>query len=269
MITANDILKLLAAKHSEDVFIKECKDGPTHGRSHNRPDAWAMKKSWSLPIFWGYEIKVTRSDFINDTKWMNYLPLCSDFYFVSPPDIIWKEEVPEKAGLLWCSKNCKKLITKKKAPHRNTIPDTSLLLYILMQWGSFSNAEYWEMKLREKEINYAYGHNLGRRIGKRIKEEILAVRDENRALRLEHEQIKHLKDAADRLNIPLYGYTDYDKKLIEAKKLLDSNLFSRNIIDLKQLSNVLNKAISIIELMEKQNEEAHSTNPADSINPDS
>jgi hypothetical protein len=261
LITAPDILKLLAAKHSEDVFIKECKDGPSQCRNHKRLDAWAMKKSWSLPIFWGYEIKVNRSDFLNDQKWMNYLPLCSDFYFVSPPDIIKKDEVPEQAGLLWCSKNCKKLITKKKAPHRNTIPDTSLLLYILMQYhrfwktrGCFSNVEYWEMKLREKEINYAYGHNLGKRIGKRIKEEIIATRNENRALRLEHEQIKHLKDAADRLNISLHGYTDYDKKLIEAKKLLGSNLFSRNIMDLKQLSNVLNKAISIIESMEKQNE---------------
>lgn len=63
------IVALLAARHVNDVFIPECKDGPTQSGSHLRMDAWAMNKSWAHPCAIGYEVKVTRADFIGDNKW--------------------------------------------------------------------------------------------------------------------------------------------------------------------------------------------------------
>lgn len=48
-LAASEILKLLAIKHSGDVFVPECKDGPTHYVSHSRLDAWVMARSWSKP----------------------------------------------------------------------------------------------------------------------------------------------------------------------------------------------------------------------------
>ena len=71
---ASDLLALLAKKHSADVFVPECKTGGTWAGTHLRLDAWAMRRSWTHPTVWGYEIKVSRSDFLSDDKWVGYLP---------------------------------------------------------------------------------------------------------------------------------------------------------------------------------------------------
>ena len=57
---ASDIIKLLEQRHSKDLFVPECKDGPTgsHGM-HVRLDAWVMPKSWANPALRGYEVKIT------------------------------------------------------------------------------------------------------------------------------------------------------------------------------------------------------------------
>src|SRR5258706_16426649 len=56
-LAAEQLLALLAEKHAADVFVPECKDGPSQGTQHFRMDAWAMLKSWSNPLTIGYEIK--------------------------------------------------------------------------------------------------------------------------------------------------------------------------------------------------------------------
>jgi hypothetical protein len=61
-----EIITLLKQKHYDDIFIPECKDGPTQLGSHLRMDAWVMKKSWANSCFIGYEEKVSRSDFLQD-----------------------------------------------------------------------------------------------------------------------------------------------------------------------------------------------------------
>ena len=48
----------------------------------------------------GYEIKVTRSDFLNDRKWQEYLKFCTWFSFIAPKGVIKKEELPENIGLV-------------------------------------------------------------------------------------------------------------------------------------------------------------------------
>ena len=48
----------------------------------------------------GYEIKVSREDYLSDKKWQKYLPYCSWFYFIAPEGIIKKEELPEGIGLI-------------------------------------------------------------------------------------------------------------------------------------------------------------------------
>lgn len=49
MMDAGTIVALLRTKHAEDVFVDECKDGPTHYGHHLRMDAWAMKKKLGEP----------------------------------------------------------------------------------------------------------------------------------------------------------------------------------------------------------------------------
>lgn len=133
-ITADQIKGLLETKHYKDVFFTECKNGATWSATHLlKLDAWAMKKSYSPLATIGYEIKVDRSDFENDQKWVDYLPLCHQFYFVCPAGMIRSDELPEKVGLMWVSTTAK-LHVKRYAERRT--PDAekmnALLIYILM-----------------------------------------------------------------------------------------------------------------------------------------
>ncbi len=49
----------------------------------------------------GYEVKISRSDFVADDKWQEYLPFCNKFYFVCPPDLIKLSELPPETGLIY------------------------------------------------------------------------------------------------------------------------------------------------------------------------
>jgi len=185
-LTADQIVKLLAAKHAADVFVQECKDGPTVYGNHLRLDAWAMLKSWSNPISYGYEVKVDRGDFLRDTKWRNYLPLCTDFYFVCPSGLIKPEELPAEAGLLWVQKTGRGLTTKKKAPSRQVQVPEDLYRYILMcRLGppDSDNREYrlglWRARLESKRA----ASDISYQIKGKIREKMTALQDENNHIR--------------------------------------------------------------------------------------
>lgn len=49
----------------------------------------------------GFEIKVSRSDFLGDEKWHEYTEFCSSLSIVCPEGLIRKEEVPGPFGLLY------------------------------------------------------------------------------------------------------------------------------------------------------------------------
>ena len=49
----------------------------------------------------GFEIKLTRADFLRDEKWQGYSEFCSSLSIVCPDGIIKKEEVPKPFGLLY------------------------------------------------------------------------------------------------------------------------------------------------------------------------
>lgn len=88
-----------------------------------RVDFWAMN-CWSSQdyIRISYEIKISRGDFLNELKHPEKrefaLSISNQFYFISPPDLIKIEELPEEAGLIELNENGI-LIYKKKAPKRN------------------------------------------------------------------------------------------------------------------------------------------------------
>lgn len=132
---ADQLKALLATKHASDVFVPECKNGPTHTSSNLLIlDAWAFRKSWTNYATLGYEIKVSRSDFEHDQKWVGYREYCHHFSFVCPAGLIRAHDLPKGVGLIWASANGAKLFTKVKA-ERNE-PDPVKLLdvfsYILM-----------------------------------------------------------------------------------------------------------------------------------------
>lgn len=132
-MTAVQVMELLAAKHAKDVFVPECKSGGTWGgKTEFRMDAWVTNKSWAKARTWVYEVKVSRSDFLGDNKWRNYLQFGSEFYFVCPRGLIAKDELPPEAGLIYASGPGGRLTTVKKAPARDVTPPEDLFRYILM-----------------------------------------------------------------------------------------------------------------------------------------
>jgi len=135
-MSAQIILNALRQKHSDDVFVSECKNGATYTPQESllMLDAWVLKKTWNPVTSIGYEVKVSRSDFKNDEKWEGYLPYCHHFYFVCPSGLILPEELPQNIGLMYLTKTGNKLITKKLSVRRDVeLPRfVNLLLYVLM-----------------------------------------------------------------------------------------------------------------------------------------
>ena len=176
-MTANQIVQLIAANHTQDVFITECKDGATWNREHLRLDAWAMNRSWKHMVMTGYEVKVSRGDFISDDKWPAYLPLCNQFYFVAPPGVIDKMELPAEAGLYEVSKTGSRLWKRKVAPHRTIEPPAKLLAYALMcrTDKGFDNVDYWRAWLAEKVEH----RKLGYEVAKAIREHCERLQEDN------------------------------------------------------------------------------------------
>ena len=224
-INAKIIKDLIIDRNSKDyVSIPECKTGATC-RGVSIFDVWSMKKSWHRFKTIGYEVKVSRSDFLNDDKWKNYLLSCNEFYFVAPSGIIDKDEVPAEAGLIVVSKTGTRLYTKKKAQFRS-IEDYHLnmvLQYVLMWRVSGicsskeyvdpeTNVEYWRKWLERKEYNERLGWDIRSKLGSKFK----YIEDENIRLKNEVEKLKEVKAFLDEKKIWTGGF--YSSPLDRLKK---------------------------------------------------
>lgn len=216
-MTADAVIRLLAEKHADDVFVAECKDGPTQSvREHLKMDAWVMPRSWASPACTGYEVKVARSDFLRDEKWHKYLPLCHRFYFVCPTDLIQPEEVPESAGLLWVSKTGTKLYTKRKAPHRDVDIPESLFRYVLMCRAKIARRieegtrddriAAWKDWLSKKDDC----RSVSLQIKGVIREKMIELQDANKKLAKENEEYADVVDVMKRLGVERSRYAKFE-----------------------------------------------------------
>lgn len=243
-MNARDIVNLLAKKHSSDVFVDECKDGPTQYGSHARLDGWAMKRSWAKPLTVGYEIKVSRNDFLQDDKWPNYLGLCNQLYFVCPAGLIEKLEVPDGVGLMWVAKTGTRLYTKLKAAHREVEIPESLWRYILMcrcvitrENAIESPRNFWEQWLIEKKLDWSFGHHVSKAIAKRVRDEIEDTKSENERLKGRMSRYDDVIRFLESIGVDpseRWGVSEYtvEKKLKEAQAILPDGIVS----DLNKLS---------------------------------
>jgi len=179
-----------------------------------------MKKSWTKPWTIVYEIKQSRSDFLHDTKWPEYIKYCTDFYFVAPPGIIQPEELPPHVGLLVTSKNHTRLYTKRKAVHRDVqIPD-SIFRYILMWRVKITNRrdvgqtmqEYWQAWLAQRDEKKELGYNVAKKIGELVEERIHKVTMENDRLERENERLAEMKEIMNDLGYDKSFYSMYGMK---------------------------------------------------------
>jgi hypothetical protein len=210
-MTSFDIVRLLEARHYKDIFVPECKNGPTWYGSHLRFDALAMNRSWANARVIIYEIKVSRSDFLADQKWTIYLEYCDEFYFVCPFAMIDPSEVGADAGLLWASKTGTKLFIKKKAsPRIHQMTEwESMFRYILMsraritdEFQKENKTEYWKRWLAETEEERELGWNVSKKIREELERRVKETANKNRHLSDENERLLEVKEAISKL-----GYT--------------------------------------------------------------
>ena len=255
---ADHILEMLKLKHLEDVFVPECKDGGS-GRGYLRLDAWAMKKSWVHPLSIGYEIKVSRSDFVNDEKWRGYLPYCNEFYFVCPSGLIQPEELPDDTGLLWLAKTGTRLFKKKKPAYRKDEPELiELLKYIVMCRSSIKRNTYvcennkieeWQAWLQEKDEKKRIGYNVSKKIRELVTKRIDEVEVKQRWLESENKNLAYLKDELKKLGFDsVPGEWSIDNKLKELNGKVEPG-FLRN---LENLGTQVARAIETLSPKDKK-----------------
>lgn len=230
MSKAREILELLKQKHSEDTFIPECKDGASCS-GMLRMDAWVMKNSWANLRFIGYEIKVSRSDFLNDEKWRGYLQNCNLFYFVtSDAKIISKDELPPEAGLIVMSKTGRVLRTLKKPSFRDIEPPAMLLCYVLM-WRAkivsehtpISQADYWKDWLEKKEENRDIGFRVSKALKEKYQREVEEVRRNQKNLESRIGQADMVLRAASSMGIEINRWSQeygIKRKIQDAMKYM-------------------------------------------------
>ena len=221
---SSDILNLLKARHADEFCVEECKDGPTQFvAGHMRLDLWCFRRSWSQPCMTGYEIKVSRSDFLRDDKWQGYLPLCNTLYFAAPPGLIGINELPPEVGLIEATKNARRMIVKKKAPFRIIEEPNMLFRYIIMCRSTpqrdyhFDVASYWRNWMQERADKADLGRAVGKRISQLIKQRIAEVECENKRLEQENRNLEEVKDLCAELGVRP-GTWRVKNLLIEAQK---------------------------------------------------
>lgn len=152
-VTSTMIKKALASFHEKDFFITECKTCSTYFPDPQgllKFDGLAVRRSYTKPCITGYEIKVSRGDFLQDNKWHLYLRYCNEFYFVVPAGLITKEEISENVGLIYYYPETDHLRTKRKALYRDIEEPVGVYKYII-----FSRFDQDRLPFYEDRAEYA------------------------------------------------------------------------------------------------------------------
>lgn len=251
-VTARDIKISLAGFHEKDYFITECKTGSTYfppPQGLLKFDGLAITRSYTKPCITGYEIKVSRSDFLQDNKWHLYLQYCNEFYFVVPKGLISKEELPDNVGLIYYYPDSGTLRKKKKALWRDIEEPVGVYKYIIFSRLDQeripfyeSRAEYAEDYLKDK----AYKRQLGKTLGTRLTNDLQEAYDRLETLKSTEKKINlldEIKAVLQKHNIGTFCWNneEYIKELEEALGSAYPKELDKVTSDLEYALNRLNR----------------------------
>lgn len=179
-VTSTDIKMALSQTRPEEYFLTEVKNGSTYLPSDQGLlifDAVHIKRSWAHPRITIYEVKVSRSDFLQDNKWKLYLQYCNEFFFVVPKGMIDRSELPEDIGLIYYNPETKKLVTKQKSKFRQCENPNDMYRYIIysrLKENPYpfyeEKAEYAKAYIEDKKDKLYIGRNLGSKMAKDLSE---------------------------------------------------------------------------------------------------
>jgi hypothetical protein len=228
-------------------------------------DAWVMNRSWAHPCYTVYEIKVSRSDFLNDKKWRHYLPYCNEFFFVAPKGLIQIAELPPEAGLLELlgGADGRRLVRRKQPAWRDITFPESLVRYVLMGRVRVSRSEYiieertederaeeWRRFIAERTEN----RELGYRVGKAIRETVEHVKKENERLSKRMSEYDSIRYFLERIGVDPNDHVS--QWSVEDKLKEQEALFPREFMwAMRSLKDSLDTALKQLEPKE-ENEEA-------------
>ncbi|GIN71163.1 hypothetical protein J14TS2_16380 [Bacillus sp. J14TS2] len=251
-VRAHEIKQALAKKHerTNDFFLTEVKNGPTHiGNDLYIMDGLAIKKSWVNPLITGYEIKVSRSDFLSDEKWTAYKHYCHRLDFVVPEGMIQPNELPEDIGLIYYQPEKQTLRTRRKGKIRNIEMPYEMFYYIIMnrldnaQYPFFtSKREYFEEYVQDK-IN---SQQLGRKVNSKLIDEVSRLESENMSLKRENENLNEsseiVKEIAKVLRRHGFNFHYRWRFAVDIDRALSTALpphLERDLRDIKDISERL------------------------------
>ncbi len=192
-VSAHEVKHALGIKHQSDFFLTEVKNGSTWSNDNLAiMDALAIKKSWSKPCLTGYEVKVSRQDFLNDDKWPIYKEYCHRFYFACPKGLIEPNELPDDVGLIWFNPEKKTLYTRKKSKFRHIEMPTDMFYYIILSRMDNDRHPFFSSK-RECLEKYVEDKTDKRELGRRVSSKLIQEMNDmhSRLEKLEREAKKN------------------------------------------------------------------------------
>lgn len=251
-MNAERIQQLLEFKHAQDLYIPECKNGPTQMGSHRRLDGWCLVRTWSPVTFIGYEVKVSRSDWMGDQKFTDYLPMCHLLYVVAPKGVVDPRELPPGVGLMHASQ--KALVTKQKAVRRDISADGVLdtLTYVLMARVQHKEEHAGKPQTREERIatwrewleSKEQGKQLGYKIRGRIGELYREMEAEVQASRRRVESHAHIEQRIRELGFdPAVTFQDWkiEQRLRDLAGAVPESLMSDMARTIQQMQDTINR----------------------------
>lgn len=134
------------------------------------------------------------------------MPYCNEFYWVCPKDLIKKEEIDERCGLIYVYPSGTKRIIKR-AKFRDIEPPVDILLYLIM-WHIkpqphpfFDNKlDYFAAWLERKEYSHALGYEVSKSFAKKV-EEIRDIQERNEELEDQLKNFAEIKAVCREFNI--------------------------------------------------------------------
>lgn len=256
-VNSTDIKTALAKKHWREFFLTECKSGSTWLTPKGDMkilDALAIRKSWTNQCFTGYEVKISRGDFLRDAKFYTYEELCNCLYVVCPKGMIERTELPESVGLIYYDPDTKNLVTRKKAIYRDITYSPELLLYIIYSRLDSDRIPFYS-SAREYFEDYIQNKDLNRRIGAQVSSKLIK---ENNDLKSELERVstfqRDYKDHKAILEIcQKHGIYSWRSDL---PSLLDKALTRQCPEGLDEIRKDLEYALNTVKRMEDKQAEA-------------
>lgn len=250
-ITSTDIKRALAEKHYKDFFLTEVKSGPTQiARLGDLKilDGLAIRKSWTSPCFTGYEVKVSRSDFLRDAKFYTYEELVNCLYIVCPKGMIDRTELPESVGLMYYDPEKKTIITKKKSIFRKIEYTPEMLLYIIYsrlendRYPFFSDKqEYYKAYLQGKRDNRDLAYAIKSKL---VMDNARLERELDELLGFKRQYETHMEIMKVLHNHRIYSWgTGYAKELDKALSRKCPEDVSQIAEDMERITNRLKRIV--------------------------